>query len=253
MNDLDNTKESLATDLYEIALLLEKYSLIKDCTGLYNASEKIRTSQNKNIWKYEFTNVKFETEGSISGTIPKNIESIEIAFSIKIEGFFCPNNQYSNPLNLLAFDVELYGFDSNFENFYAAWHLDKHIGQSGDNECNFHHPEYHFTFGGNKMEEKNDFFGSCLILPAPRFSYPPMDAILGIDFILQNYFPLKQRKKIMTDPTYIRLIAKSQERLWKPYYTSITSRWHPFPNISFDSDIHYSKMNPFITIEKNYK
>lgn len=245
MND-PNKKESLASDLCEFANLLNEYGLILDCKGLYDASEKIRTSQNNSLWKYECTNLNFYIDGAVGGTIPVNISCVEIIFSIKIEGIYNFGETYSNPLNFLAFDLELSGLDSSSSSFYAAWHLDKHIGNVNDNECNFHHPEYHFTFGGNKMEEKGDIFGNCLILPSPRISYPPMDAILGIDFILQNYLALPKRRKVMGDSRYKEIVFNSQIRLWKPYYTSITSKWHEFLDITFNENIHYSKMNPFL-------
>ena len=247
MNDL-NRKESLASDLYEFARLLDKYGLISDGKDLYDASEKIRTSQNKEFWKYDCTKLKFQIDGKVSGTIPTNISYVEIIFSIEIEGVYNLKNIYHNPLNALTFDLELFGLNSDSAYFYAAWHLDKHISKTEDNKCSFHHPEYHFTFGGYKMEEQGDVFGNCLILPSPRISYPPMDAILGIDFILQNYLALPKRRKIMDDSRYKEIIFNSQVRLWKPYYTSITSKWHEFSDISFDQNIHYTKMNPFLNL-----
>lgn len=245
MNDL-NKKESLSSDLYELAILLNKYELMSNCKDLYDAAEKIRTSQNNTSWKYECTNLNFYIDGAIGGTIPVNISYVDIIFSIKIEGIYNCEKTYLNPLNSLAFDLELSGYDCESSIFYAAWHLDKHMGQSDDNECNFNHPEYHFTFGGHKMEEKGDIFGNSLVLPSPRISYPPMDVILGIDFILQNYFTLSKRRKIINDSKYKEIIFNSQVRLWKPYYTSITSKWHEFPEISFNQNIHYTRMNPFL-------
>jgi len=248
MSGLSNNKYSIASDLVEFAELLNSYKLISDSKSLYDASEKVRTGSNKDTWEYECNNIKFSIEGSVAGAIPSNIELLEVIFNIKIEGTYFDGKVLSNPLTKLEFDLELEGYDAKPAIFYASWHLDKHIHKTGDNASTYCHPEYHLTFGGHKMEEKGDIFGDSLILPSPRIFHPPMDAILGIDFILHNYFPLLERKNLMTDSKYKEIISNSQHRLWKPYYTSIASAWNDFPEINFDRNFSYKKLNPFLDL-----
>lgn len=246
MNDLSNNKNSISADLFDLAMLLDAHSLISDAKSLYEASEKVRNSASDSLWEYECNNLKFSVEGTVAGTIPKNIELLEVIFNINIKGIYFDDKKYSNPLSKLTFDLELEGYDPKPSLFYASWHLDKHIRKAGDNLSAYSHPEYHLTFGGNKMEEKGNVFGDCLILPSPRILHPPMDAILGIDFILQNYFPLESRKDLMADSRYKEIICNSQNRLWKPYFTSISSAWNGFPAITFEADIDYKILNPFL-------
>lgn len=56
------------------------------------------------------------------------------------------------------------------------------------------------TFGGQIMENVN--LGDVLLLPAPRISYPPMDIVLGIDFILSNFVEKKVYNELRCDPQY---------------------------------------------------
>ena len=65
--------------------------------------------------------------------------------------------------------------------FKSSWHLD----YDNNNVQDFIHPHFHITWGGNKMKDLN--LGEVLLLPTPRFSYPPMDIVLGVDFILSNF------------------------------------------------------------------
>lgn len=99
---------------------------------------------------------------------------------------------------------------------------------SGDNEPENVHPRYHFQFGGNEVLNWIDAcemnFGSSLFLDTPRLSHPPLDIILGIDFVLSNFYGEKW-KNLTQDSTYRKLLAEAQERFWKPYAMSLASTW----------------------------
>lgn len=238
----------IASDIFDLAQLLVSHNLIQDAKSLYDASAKLQSSQNVAEWKYDCDNLKFSVEGAVAGTIPQHVSLVEIIFSISIVGEIFSNDDIcQNPLSKLNFDIELEGLrelDDKIYTYFASWHLDKHIKSS---QCYFIHPEYHLTFGGNKLEEKGiDNFGSTLILPAPRVACPPMDVILGIDFILQNYFPLEKIYKLLDDSKYKEIVFNSQQRLWKPYYLSLSSAWNSLPNITFEEGFEHFNLNPHI-------
>lgn len=73
------------------------------------------------------------------------------------------------------------------------------------------------------MENVN--LGDVLLLPAPRISYPPMDIVLGIDFILSNFVEKKVYNELRCDPQYKSAVKNAQARLWKPYILSLAHFW----------------------------
>lgn len=234
----------IASDIFDFAELLVSHNIIQDAKSLYDASARLQSSQNVSEWKYECGNIKFSAEGAIAGSIPQQIYLVEIIFSISLVGIFQnEGNLFSNPLTELSFDIELEGWDKNAELFYASWHLDKHIESP---QCAYVHPEYHFTFGGNKLEEKGNVFGSSLILPSPRIVYPPMDVILGIDFILQNYFSRDKICKLLEESKYREIISSAQQRIWKPYYLSLANSWSITSDTAFEKGFEHFNLNPHI-------
>jgi len=243
------SNQVIASDINDFAQLLETHKVIQDAKSLYEASSKLQNSQNVNQWRYECGNLKFSVEGAVAGSIPQPLSLTEIIFNISITGVFQnKENSFINPLIQLNFDIELEGFrdlENKIDNYFASWHLDKHLG--GTNRPTYVHPEYHLTFGGNKLEEKGiENFGSTLILSSPRIAYPPMDVILGIDFILHNYFPLEEVSKLLDEPKYKEIVSKAQERLWKPYFLSLSTKWNNTPNITYEQGFEYFDLNPHI-------
>ena len=103
--------------------------------------------------------------------------------------------------------------------FKSSWHLD----YDNNNGQDFIHPHFHITWGGNKMKNLN--LGEVLLLPTPRFSYPPMDIVLGVDFILSNFVKVDIYKQIQSDSQYKAAVKKAQEKYWKPYILSLAHHW----------------------------
>jgi hypothetical protein len=93
------------------------------------------------------------------------------------------------------------------------------------------------------MEERGNDFGNSLILPSPRFCYPPMDAVLGINFIIRNYLHKTKIEKLVRDPEYYQILKRSQERLWKPFFCSLYSYWN-IGEFAVTSDFAPEKLFP---------
>lgn len=237
----------ISRDLNELAHLLIREKLVRDVKSIYDASGRLYNLQT-NQREYECIDIVFyEVEGAVAGCIPVGIRSIEVTFSIKIkEQPAFTGNTIVNPLADLKFDIEIQGLDGELNDFYASWHLDKHL--SGGAKPNSIHPEYHLTFGGNRLESKGvENFGRALILPTPRIIHPPMDIFLGVDFILQNYFPYQKIANLLEDSAYQEIIERSQHRLWYPYYSSIFSKWEKTAIDTYEEGFRYSDLNPFLT------
>lgn len=222
-NARDNT---IGADLCALATLLNDYKLCKDVTPLNSAgNSSIMMSDDAN-WTYELNKITFEAD-EVGGRIPFESADISISLSMSISSIGIQNGAISDPLSRLICDFEIDAFRLNdqLDILYSSMHLDRHLVEVGNGDTAYSHPFYHFTYGGNKMEEKGDIYGNAIILPTPRFVYPPMDAILGIDFILQNYISKNKIIKLISNPDYIKIIKNSQTRLWKPFFTSLYSYW----------------------------
>jgi len=70
---------------------------------------------------------------------------------------------------------------------------------------------------------------------------------LGRDFILQNYFPLEKISKILDEPRYKEIVLNSQQRLWKPYYSALSSVWNSLSYTTFEQGFEHFNLNPHIS------
>ncbi len=169
---------------------------------------------------YSVATLQINLPESLSHTIPTGANSIIVYFSVKnIELKRNKNNIISNPIERLdSFNIVIKGEDINKNELISSWHLDKKIVS---NKYNFIEPEFHFTFGGYKMENKyennNCDFGQLLLMRTPRIMHPPLDLILGIDFILNNYISKKYNDLFICNKKYIKIIQKIKELIWRPY------------------------------------
>lgn len=181
-------------------------------------------------YNYKFNYLEFNIPCQ-PGVVPALCDQLKLRFSIDITGVIDneEDNFVKNPLKSLTFDLELSGLSYTEElkevNLHSSWHLDKHIRGETDGAAKYSHPEYHLAFGGSKMEANDGMYGGSLIMPTPRLAYPPMDAALGINFILQNYYHKNDIADVLANSIYKRIISESQERLFVPYAKSFYSNW----------------------------
>lgn len=222
--------KSIGYDLLALAALLRRYGLCKDTTPLETAGQSCISKSKGNRWLYNLEKIVFQADYA-SGCIPGKPQDVQVSLSLSICGILADDDTLINPLEKLEFNFEIEGLyenekTQNIDNLFGAWHLDKHITAPGNTAPTFSHPLYHLAYGGYKMEAKASEFGIALIMPAPRLLYPPMDAALGIDFLLQNYVEQKNIAKLIRDPEYKRIMQNSQNRLWRPFFCSIYSHWN---------------------------
>ncbi|OAV64224.1 hypothetical protein Barb6XT_02885 [Bacteroidales bacterium Barb6XT] len=132
-------------------------------------------------------------------------------------------NSIDTPVSAYNFSIEIMGRNEK-QTVRSNWHLD--FDNTIDSE--YMHPSFHLTYGGKTM--KSTELGNVLLLPAPRISYPPMDAILGVDFVLSNFVKEDTYNKIKADSQYKVAVRRSQQRLWRPYMLSVANHWCKFTN-----------------------
>ena len=234
MNVLPDSKDSIASDLENLARLLVEFGICNDTTSVNNAASQCSLRSNNQFWKYSIDDLAFDIDG-MSHIIPSNASFMRILFSIELQGRYYELNSICNPLVSVELNIELVGSSKDIDDVYAAWHFDKHQLQQGDGPNKFIHPEFHFTFGGRRMWEKPYDYGASLILPSPRFTHPPLDGILGIDFVIQNYLNSSVHQKLTQSQEYRKILNNSQYRMWRPYHCAIANHWNGFDNAQDDS------------------
>jgi hypothetical protein len=147
------------------------------------------------------------------GAYPTAATSIDVVLKVSLGGYCLANAQH-DPLYQLSTEVFA---EANIggQRHQCAWHLDRHL--TGGAEPAEVHPIYHFQYGGDEITGNALFnYGGALLLDPPRIAHPPLDVILGVDFVLSNYFG-QLWKSMRIDSDYSKWIESAQKRLWRPY------------------------------------
>lgn len=174
-------------------------------------------------WGYSIHGLTFQV-GKPQKTLPENGgKFLDVTVDLIVTGK-CIENDEPDCFSGLTLDIKVSNTGTNGVENLCTWHFDRHI--DGGNEGNEIHPLYHFQHGGKGMNEIAESLGRVLLLSAPRIPFPPMDALLAVDFILSN-FAGEDWHKLRDDGAYKNNIYESQLRLWKPYIHSIWSFWQP--------------------------
>lgn len=223
-------RANLASDLLALSKHLEKHGIntggirtavsqLKDSTRV----DKIKQSDpvDYSFFGYVVNNIEFFFTTPPSHTHPENLENISLKFDITLIGQFEENYSHTDPLKHLEFNLVVIGFKDKKEHI-ISYHLDRH--PEGENESKEAHPKYHFQFGGRKLDKKNKDFGQSIILDSPRVMHYPMDIILGVDFIVSNFFP-DTWDKLKKDGDYVSLISDYRDKYMKPFFCSLAGSW----------------------------
>ena len=228
-------KQQIASDLNQLALLLNDAYVCEDVKPLYDAAEKCDRKSNSEKWVYEIENLVFSIP-NMGHVIPFNASLIRVVLSMTIEGKYYFDKIITNPVTYCTINIEILGSVDDYDDLHASWHLDNHISHVGDGLNKFIHPNYHFKFGGNRMWDKAGMkSGSLIILPTPRLNHSPLDGILAVDFIIQNYLRYEDHLTLTQNQEYKNILYNSQFRLWRPYYCAIAENWKEFENACDES------------------
>jgi hypothetical protein len=240
-------KNDLAKELHEMQYLLVAHGICNDPSPLARAYGTCMRDSDTNSWSYRIDDLLFHIP-KMGHTLPHDADELTVSLSVKVKGPFHTDQKVRNPLTDLEFNVVILGCHldggGDYVDLISSWHLDKHIPGHEEELTKFIHPEYHMTYGGRKMWGTSFDFGQSLVLPTPRLNSPPMDGILGIDFVIHNYFKREVHQKLTSSPEYQRLIYQAQMRLWKPYYLTIARAYHKLEAIEFNECITHKGLVP---------
>jgi hypothetical protein len=234
-NVLKKRKE-LSKDLFQIRnLLYLEFPNNSIFTGIENAITELNNPSyipqiyNKpsehDRWGYDADEIIFRFSTSPEKSKPHPLSDVELQLVVSARGLVNDLETLNDPFQALSFDIVI-NANCDKKSVRCTYHLDRHLFEEGDNESEEPHPWYHFQFGGKKLIEDHQDLdtGQVLFLNSPRIPHPPMDLILGIDFLVSNFFP-KEWKSLTAKPEYNNLIEKYQKLFLKPYIFNFASQW----------------------------
>ncbi|MFK5970646.1 MAG: hypothetical protein QM487_11075 [Candidatus Marithrix sp.] len=219
---LDKFIMDLISDIDKLSRLLKNFTNVTNNKAFQNITASLRRT-NKFKYAPEPLELSFENDKLPKHLSHSNIENLRLYFSVDLNIEYKKIAKNEDPFNELEFNIYAYGMNKNNRNgseLVYSIHFDKHICKKGDNPSKEVHPMYHFQFGGRKLKEKNIDIGQALFFDAPRIMHHPMEFILGLDFVLSNFFP-DVWEKLRENPEYVNILKKYQEYFVLPYYKSI--------------------------------
>lgn len=233
-------RRKLASDLRKFRDVLNNYFPAAEISTFERAISELNNKNripqipekdsNNNLWGYNLSRVIFKFENTPRHTIPDNCKDLKLILDIKVVGNCNDLKSMKDPFEWLEFNIVIEGTKfSQEENkqLITSYHLDRQLMGDDDGEPGYPHPLYHFQFGGRKLTGQNGLIdtGDLLVFDSPRIAHYPMEAILGIDFTLSNFFPHVWHKIRKESNEYINLIEEYQELFLKPYIHTHASQW----------------------------
>ena len=150
--------------------------------------------------------------------IPRNTKPAVSILDVLLDVAYMETKNVDIPISHYCFRITALGL-SQGKVFKSSWHLDYDSNDGQD----YIHPHFHITWGGDNIKDLD--LGDVLLLPTPRISYPPMDIVLGIDFVLSNFVKADVYRQIQSDSQYKAAVKNAQEKYWKPYMLSLAHHW----------------------------
>tara|TARA_Y100001951_G_scaffold105350_1_gene122206 strand:+ start:6909 stop:7625 length:717 start_codon:yes stop_codon:yes gene_type:complete len=210
------TAEEISQGLDDLGELLFTKKFIKDISPLKNAKHQFRNDRTK----YVVSGLEFKTaQGEfIRGGIWDQDVDIKMSAEVSVEEAF----EFSSAQRMII-NLEYSCWDKDVtKECRGCWHMDYHVEPG--NPPKYMHPDFHIHHGGRKLNDLDDY-GKIALLDNPRVMHNPLDVFLGIDFIISNFYPENEWKKLRADQRYERLIKAAQENWWRPYYLSLADYW----------------------------
>lgn len=179
------------------------------------------------FYNYKTVDLLFNISTSGMSANPSTVKKVAVILDLDYQ-FEETLNEKSDCFKNYSLNIYLRGFDqtnagqSEYTNFFC-WHLDRETNTDG----NYSHPFYHFHAGGNHLDGRD--LGDLLMISSPRLPHPPMDIILVIHFVLNNFFHKEDfptEIKILSDYDYIDMIKRAEKRLLDPYFSTFSAKGH---------------------------
>lgn len=239
-NDIMKSRKKLATDLRKLQDILYSYFPTAEISSFESAMTELRNNErvpqipnaagDNDYWGYSLNQLIFNFKSTPRNTIPEGCSDLKLILDIKAGGNCKDLYSLRDTFKWLEFNIVIEGttvIDNEPVTLKTSYHLDRHIHGDEDGEAEYPHPLYHFQFGGRKLKENNEALetGKLLVFDSPRIAHYPMEAILGIDFTLSNFFPQVWSNMKMRSNEYINLIEEYQNLILKPYIHTHASKW----------------------------
>ncbi|QQS50950.1 MAG: hypothetical protein IPM71_15425 [Bacteroidota bacterium] len=239
-NDKMKIRNKIATDLRKLQGILLTYFPTAEISSFESAMSELRNNEriqkipngnaNNNYWGYSLNQLIFNFNSTPRHTIPDDCKDLKLILDIKAIGDCNDLNTLRDTFKWLEFNIVIEGtrvIDKEPVILTTSYHLDRHIQGEEDGEAEYPHPLYHFQFGGRKLKENNQALetGHLIVFDSPRVAHYPMEAILGIDFTLSNFFPQTWSKMRKESNEYMNLIVEYQNLILKPYIHTHASQW----------------------------
>lgn len=216
----------IISDIKKLIELLKRYQF-DYIIELYHLENLIGKSQTA-IYNYSIGDLTFKIPISGMSPYPKVAKltiSIDVNYSLQ-EDMSAQNDifkAYSLELFIRGYADRTAG-DTDVSNFFC-WHLDREENTTGD----FIHPLYHLHAGGNQLKNENIDAGGLMFIGSPRIPHPPMDIILAIHFVIQNFInngSFEQKSKLLANDDYQDVVDRARKRVLDPYFQSIAGANH---------------------------
>lgn len=214
------------SDIKELVRLLKFYQF-EYTMELYQLENLIGKSQDV-FYDYNIDNLTFRISTSGMSPYPKVSKltvSIDANYSLQTE-----MSEKNDIFRIYSLELFIRGYtdktagEAEVSNFFC-WHLDREENTTGD----FIHPLYHLHAGGNQLKDGNIDAGGLVFIGSPRIPHPPMDIILAIHFVIQNFInsgDFEQKNKLLADDDYQDLVERARKRVLDPYFQSIVGANH---------------------------
>lgn len=214
------------SDIKELVRLL-KFHQFEYTIELYQLENLIGKSQDV-FYDYNIDNLTFRISASGMSPYPKVSKlTVSIDANYSLHTKMSEKNDifriYSLELFIRGYTDKTAG-EAEVSNFFC-WHLDREENTTGD----FIHPLYHLHAGGNQLKDGNIDAGGLVFIGSPRIPHPPMDIILAIHFVIQNFInsgDFEQKSKLLADDDYQDLVERARKRVLDPYFQSIAGANH---------------------------
>jgi hypothetical protein len=243
-----------ATDLEQLAAFTNRRGVIinqnpsfKEAIRLLKDDKHIflneKDEPDVTLWGYTIDRLSVIIPIAPRHTVPA-VQQLSLRISMKFAAHWQGWQKMQDPSRQLNLNVLLLGKNKDASNCLSSYHLDKHIepspppgskpkavtAQKEKEEPAEVHPLYHIQFGSAKISKEKeanelDLVNSGnLFMDTPRLMHHPLDLVLGVDFLLSNYFPVAW-DALQRDGHYTSLCRKYQAAFWKPYIHAIAKHW----------------------------
>jgi hypothetical protein len=226
-----------AEELFNIATLLYDAGLTPDAAPISQAAGQCRAAiktagpgqpdAGRQYWGYEIEGLRINLEDqrhlrprstvmrSVSGMLRVSVQEYFPENESQIGDSYALLRQFNTDFYVDAFQV----IDEVEHPLRAAWHLDTHLYSATASRAV--HPRFHFQIGGERLDEIDARIRGVFMPEAPRIPYPPLDAILAVDFVLAQYCGETWNLLKEIDPRYARLRKNPMQRYWAPYFRTL--------------------------------